>query len=363
MGMDICYLINQLAPGGAPTLLLDIVRQIDREDISFTVAFIEGDDTLVSDFEDAGAEVVSFDADFKFDPRALWRLFRFFRQRSFDIVHTHLPYAQTLGRLGSLIGEHGAVVSTQHNFQKHYHPITRNLEKATQPIDDTTVGVSKAVVEDFGGSTHSTDWRVIYNGADIESIRRKIKDSETDNLYETEGLSPDDHIILSVGRYVEQKRQKDIIRAIERRDMSSQLILVGWGPKESLLKETAKEYEIADRVTVTGRVSEVWPYYAVADTFVSASKLESFGIVFLEAMAADLPIIATEVPGAKEVLEQAESGVQSVPPGDILALAEVLEQSLNEPPTVDYTEAMEKFDIRKIASEHIELYEELQREI
>src|SRR5699024_7421472 len=97
--MKVCFLINQLAPGGAPTLLLDIVRHTDDEDIDYTVCFIEGENTLASDLEAAGARVVDFGAEFKFDPRAIWRLARFFQREEFDILHTHLPYSQTLGRV------------------------------------------------------------------------------------------------------------------------------------------------------------------------------------------------------------------------------------------------------------------------
>jgi len=46
--MDVCYLINQLAPGGAPTLLLSVVRTTDDPDVSFTVCYLEGDDALVA---------------------------------------------------------------------------------------------------------------------------------------------------------------------------------------------------------------------------------------------------------------------------------------------------------------------------
>jgi hypothetical protein len=113
--MKICFLINQLAPGGAPTLLLNIVTHTDADaNIDYTVCFIEGDDTLVSDFENAGARVVDFGAAFKFDPRALTRLARFFRREEFDVLHAHLIYSHTLGRVFGRLGGIETIVSTQH---------------------------------------------------------------------------------------------------------------------------------------------------------------------------------------------------------------------------------------------------------
>lgn len=109
--IDICFLINQLAPGGAPTLLLDIVTHTDV-DIQYTICFIEGDDSLALDFRAAGARVVDFGAEFKFDPRALSRMARFFREEEFDVVHAHLPYAQTFGRVFGRLGGANRIVST-----------------------------------------------------------------------------------------------------------------------------------------------------------------------------------------------------------------------------------------------------------
>jgi len=362
--MNICYLINQLAPGGAPTLLLDIVRQNKDPNIKYTIAFIEGDDTLVKKFEKSGAQVIDFNANFKFDPQAIWRIARFFRQHSFDIVHTHLPYAQSLGRVAAQLGKHEAIVSTQHNFSYHYHPVTRATERITRPLDDVTIAVSNAVKSEFNKSNKKTndEWRTIYNGVDIKKINKKIVAVDRTKIRGQNNISKEDHVFLCVGRYVKQKNQSDIIRAFSDIEINNiQLFLVGWGPNENKLKSMADDCGVSDCVTVTGQVPEVWPYYAASDTFVSSSKIESFGIVLVEAMAAGLPIVATNVPGAREVLNAASSGVKRIPPNNPAKMKCALTKYASKPIEIDYEKALNKFDIEQTTKDHLELYRELGR--
>ena len=358
--MDVCYLINSLGPGGAPTLLLNLVRELDGPNMDFTVTFIEGDNTLAEEFKKSGARVVDFDANFKFDPRALWRMASFFSRESFDVIHTHLPYAQTLGRIFSLFGDHKAVVSTQHNFAHHFHPITRTTEKLTRRIDDTTIAVSKAVKSSFFPNQDSHPWEIIYNGVDVSGIMEDLEDVNESDVRKQLGIPIDSHIFLNVGRLVKEKSQNDLIKAIanmENRD--AYLLVVGWGPKKRELQQLAAEENISHRVVFTGKKLDVFPYYAVADTFVSTSTIESFGIVLVEAMVAGLPIIATDVAGSSEVLNQARSGVQRIPPNSPDELVGYLDFSMSNSIDTGYEEALEKFDIKTIANSHLELYSNL----
>lgn len=371
--LNVCFLINQLAPGGAPTLLLDIVKHTDADaDIEYTICFIEGDDSLVTDFEDAGARVVDFGAEFKFDPRALWRMAQFFRREEFDLLHAHLPYAQTLGRLIAQVGIDGPVVSTQHNFPEQYHPITRILERVTRPLDNATIAVSQAVEQAF---THTAmghvypdrngRWCTIYNGVDVDRINAATADPNTQNVREKWDLGSG-LVFLSVGRYQPPKAQKALIRAMRYvvRDLpDATLLIVGWGPLEQELKQLVRDLQLEGTVIITGRAKPIEPYYAVADAFVLPSVSESFGIVFLEAMAAELPIVATDIPVVKEIIIDGETGLV-VPPNDPSQLANAMIR-LGDPELRrrfgrrGHTRVAERFDISRTTNAHINLYREL----
>ncbi|WP_436911252.1 glycosyltransferase [Halosimplex marinum] len=367
--MEICYLINQLAPGGAPTLLLDLVRRTDP-DVSYTVCFVEGDDSLVPDLREAGAEVVDFGASFKFDPRALGRMARFFRRREFDVLHTHLPYSQTLGRLSALLGTIGAVVSTQHNVPENYHPITRTLERTTRPLDDATVAVSAGVERAFRGAAHRYDgtledgWCTIYNGVDTDAFGTAVETADPDSLAVT--VADDATVYLNVSRYVPAKDQAtlvDAMAAVVDREPAAHLFVVGWGSEEESLRERVRRRGLDDDVTVTGRVPSVHPYYALADVFVSSSVFEGLPIAHLEAMAAGLPVVATDIPGVDEVVVDGETG-RLVPPESPDALASAMCDLASADRQSEFGRAGrqrvgEEFDIASTVEAHRRLYESL----
>lgn len=367
--MDVCFLINQLAPGGAPTLLLDIVKNTTTNEIEYTICFIEGDDDLVPDFKNAGVRVVDFGARFKFDPRTLARLARFFTQENFDVLHANLPYAQVLGRVFGWLGDQ-TIVSTQHSVAEHYHPITGTLERLTRPLDSRTVAISAGVERSFTGVAHGyepgmTDqWCTIYNGIDVAGFNERVHEAETTTLEANYGID-DEPVFVSVGRYVPAKSQHDLITAMEHVTDSypdARLLLVGWGELEDNLQAAANASGLAANVTLTGRVppADIHRYYALADAFVTSSTIEGLGIAGLEAMAAELPVVATSVPGLQEIVADGETG-QLVPPGDPKALADAMIAVLQADNYgyCGYERAAEIFDIRTTAAAYRSLYNEL----
>lgn len=370
--MNVCFLINQLAPGGAPTLLLDIVRHTDdAAGIEYTVCFVEGDDTLAPDFEAAGARVVDFGAAFKFDPRAIARLARFFRREEFDVLHAHLPYSQTLGRVSGRLGGVDRIVTTQHSLPEHYHPITRTLERLTRPLDAKTIAISEGVERAFTGTAHQYEpghdgqWCTIYNGIDVAGFNERATNADIAALKARHGVG-DGPVFVNVGRYVPAKAQHDLIVAMGRvveEYPDARLFVVGWGPLEDTLRKTAAERGLAANVTLTGRVppDDIHEYYVLADTFVTSSTLEGLGIAGLEAMAAELPVVATDVPGLREIVVDGTTGLL-VPPSapDRLAAGMVRAATTDEPYGANgYERAAAMFDIRTTAAASVALYREI----
>lgn len=367
--MRLCYLINQLAPGGAPTLVRDIIAELE-DNTSVTVCFIEGDDSLVDDLRRNGAEVVDFGAAVKFDPRALFRMVRFFSRRDFDIIHAHLPYAQILGRVCARFGNAEAIVSTQHNVPANYHPVTRTLERFTRPLDDATVAVSEGVERAFRGGSHRYDgtlvdgWCTIYNGIDVEGFTSAVESADCPTKHAM--IGDDDIVFLNVSRYVPAKAQDDLIDAmavVAEELPGAHLFVVGWGPHEGQLRDRVRDRELSNNVTVTGRVPSVHEYYSMADVFVSSSHFEGMPIAHLEAMAAGLPVVATNIPGVDEVVLEGQTGIL-VPRRDHRVLA----AAMLEMADAGYREglgsagrqrAVDEFSIKQTVASHRTLYKTL----
>lgn len=128
---------------------------------------------------------------------------------------------------------------------------------------------------------------------------------------------------IAVGRLIPRKAHTDLLQAFaDLRERDARLDLVGDGPLESSLRATAARLGIAKRVTFHGRVAEErkWELLSEADCFVSASLYEGFGVMFLEAMYAGVPMIATDEGGQMDFLVQGETALL-VPPRQPVQLA------------------------------------------
>jgi glycosyltransferase involved in cell wall biosynthesis len=138
--------------------------------------------------------------------------------------------------------------------------------------------------------------------------------------------------ILCVAHLYPRKGVDTLLRAFARLTADAVLRIVGIGPESERLEHLAHDLNIADRVQFLGHLpfTVLAAEYRNADVFALPTEQEGFGIVFLEAMASSLPIIATRVAAVPEVVEDGVTALL-VDPGDEAALAQTLEKLLRDP--------------------------------
>lgn len=364
----VCHVINSLGHGGAERLLVELTRKNigANTDFDMTVCSIEENDPLASELGEIGVKVQNFGASFKFDPRSILKMYRFFRQESFDIVHAHLPLAHSLGRMVGRVAGTKLIVSTQHNVADNYHPITRILEKSTRPLDVRTVAVSKGVRQSFSTPVFWADhWDVIYNGINVDDYNRSVRTADTGQIKDQWGIT-DDIVLLNVARHDPEKSQIDLIDAMPRvlkAEPNTKLLIVGDGELRGELEKRISGKGLSDSVELTGHVPSVTEYYAIADCFVSSSTREGLPITLLEAMASELPVVATAIPGVDELVVEGETGFL-VPPKSSIDLADrILELSdpirRREFGRAGFKRVRGNFDISNTLEKHLQLYREI----
>ncbi len=170
-------------------------------------------------------------------------------------------------------------------------------------------GVSDAVRDDIRRSI----WRVpaervitLHNMIDVEKTESQLLEKNAARKHLN--LSADDFLFGNMGRLVKNKDQETLIRAFAKIKPAcprAKLVIVGKGELETFLKNLAQELHVASDVIFTGFLQDSFRYMKAFDAYISSSSQEAFGRVLLEAMIAEIPIIATAVHGVPEVVGNA----------------------------------------------------------
>lgn len=186
-------------------------------------------------------------------------------------------------------------------------------------------GVSDAIRDDLyqdGWGLKGEQVITLPNSIDVPETMRNQLDRKT--ARKQLNLSPEAFVIGTVGRLHPAKDHLTLIHAMAlaidcRPDL--QLIIVGDGALERALQRAIAQHHLEGRVVLTGFIPEASRFMRAFDLYVSSSRKEPFGLVLLEAMVADLPIIATAVDGVPQVM--GDCG-RLVPPEDAVTLAEAI---------------------------------------
>jgi glycosyltransferase involved in cell wall biosynthesis len=147
------------------------------------------------------------------------------------------------------------------------------------------------------------------------------------------GARPGEKVLLALGRLSPEKGYPVLLRSFARlcaQGLAAQLCIAGSGPDLEKLTALAAELGIQDSVVFLGVRDDVPELLAAADILVHAAHFEGMPNVVMEAMHAGLPVVATAVDGACELIEDGVDGVL-VQPGDERALAEAVDEVLSDP--------------------------------
>lgn len=298
-------MINELNRGGAERLVLDIARRLaQNENVDPIVVVGQDRGELRDEFLSSDAKLISLNNNITElgIPTAITRLIKVLQNEEPDVVHSHLPFSHIVSRLASKICRIPHI-STYHNVADHKGHHKRLAENVTSHMTNKIICVSHGVKDTY---PNKSKFDVIPNAIDVELFSKAVKSSQTPDL----SIDLEDkEIILNVARCVKQKRQVDIIEVMRELDPADyHLIIVGNGPLRNDLQAQVDDYGVNNSVTITGYVEKIEPFYSIADVFVSASTNEGLPTTHLEAMAAELPIVSTDIPGVDEIVDHGDNG-------------------------------------------------------
>jgi glycosyltransferase involved in cell wall biosynthesis len=266
------------------------------------------------------------------DMRAYVHLSRLIRHRAYDVVHAHSSKAGVLGRLAAWRGHVSAVVYTPNAFAFLgardgwacwlYRTVERWLGWR---LTDALICVSRSEMALAEQCTIAPSNRLVLieNAIDPSRFDPTLAPAAAKSAL---GLDPSRPVVGYIGRLARQKGLDCLVRAAQQlvaAGQQAQFLLVGEGECEGALRRLVAAYDLQHHVVLTGYRIDVLHVLAALDIVVLPSLYEGLPYTLLEAMAAGRAIVATDVAGNRDLIQQGKTGVL-VPGGDAWALANAL---------------------------------------
>lgn len=315
--LKVVCLTPHLFIGGAERLMIDIFSRLDRRRFQPQWCCLEGDSADSAswrlELERAGIEVAVLASDQK--PKQQvgrlwrlivigWRLWRYLRKNRPDIVQTQL-FADVYRPIARLAGV-PIIISVEHNLDYDEPAWTRLAKIISRWAVDGIIAVSQAVKQDIIQRYHYLPGKieVIYNGVDLDKFFKPIDRSHLASQSQPVWR------LGAIGRLTKQKGFDVLIKALAAlpKEINWQCSIAGSGPQASHLNSLITKFGLSNQIKLVGLQTDVPKFLAGLDLLVAPSRWEGLGLVILEAGAAGVPVVASQIDGIVEIISHQNNG-------------------------------------------------------
>ncbi len=360
----VLLVIPTLDRGGAEKQLTLLAAGLPRPEFDVHVCLLTRLGPLAERLDAAGVPYTCIEKRGKLDPAAWLRLKRHIADLQPDLVHTWIFAANAYGRSAALSAGVKCVVGGERSIDpwKRWHElaIDRRLARRSAAILTNSSGV-----RDFyaGHGLPAELFRIIPNG--IEPAP-PVAQSRAELLAEL-GLPAGAKLIGAVGRLWPQKRMSDLVWAADQLKILREdfhLLILGEGPLRPRLERYIAQNELEHRVHLLGERGDVARFMPHFDVVCLASEYEGMPNVLLEAMAAGVPVVATDIAGNRDVVVDGQTGYL-VRVGHVPGFTKRLHELLGDPAlaaqlgAAGKTRVLTEFTVERMVERHAAVYREL----
>lgn len=354
----IAYILPNLDTDGGQAVVSTLVCNLDKSKYNAKLFVMAPSvkNKLTELIRCADIEIIFCDILESVQKNKLCRLYRIVRWLSRqintfspDIIHVHLDTLYSW--IYALIYNRKIIFTVHSQAQRIYNIVSANLFKIMQRRNLIIVtAVSRASANQFKECFGATDVKVIFNPVDIKHFKSdRARDSKSEVIF------------VNVARFNPVKNHEMLIKAFRlliEEESNVRLILIGEGEKYEEIKDMVNALNLTSKVDFRGEMIDVSPELNQADVFVLSSLSEALPVSVIEAMAAGLPIISTNVGGLHELVT--DNGILVEPSDELQLMKAMKELADNVPKRVRMGGLSEKyaqkFEVHEIVTEYEKIY-------
>jgi glycosyltransferase involved in cell wall biosynthesis len=360
----VLHLIGSTGLYGAERWVLALMRALDPDTVQSTLVNLVDDEYEVSEVVVAarrrGLAAMDFYTGGRFNPFSSIRMARWVREQNVSIIHGHGFKSDLFGFLTSRMAG-CAMMTTPHGWSVEKDRKLQMYEKLDRMLFrfmDLVCPLSPALKEGLSGSVHAERLKLIYNGVDIDEVQAlvSVKRNHSENF-----------VIGYIGRLVPLKNLETLLTSIQilKADRPHvRLVIVGDGPERANLENQVKHLCIEGNVEFLGFMDDAAACLSEFELFVLPSLSEGIPRCIMEAMAASVPVVVSDIPGNRSLVSNGKTGLLFTV-GDSSALADKIRYMMDHPDAAQKLalcakqKVEEEYSSRRMAGDYSGLYHEL----
>lgn len=323
----VLHVVSRLPVGGVENMLLKVVNGYDKKRFRASVCCIQSGGEIADELRRQGyrVEVLNRMQGHGFDIGAIRALCEFIKKEKIHILRTHQYHANLYGRIAGILTGVPVIIPSYHS--RYVSPNRPKLHRRLINLmlslfSDALVAVSGAVASDILSfdRVSKDKVRVIHNGIMLDDY---LQETDRQAMRKKFSLPSESLLIGSVGRLKPEKGHSLLLQAVSMARHKMAVAIAGDGPLRHNLEDQAKRQGL--NVFLPGMLppSEVPNFLKALDIFCFPSLWEGMPSALIEAMAAGLPVISSDIPAAREIL--GDCGVL-VPVNDVAALSAAIDE-------------------------------------
>ncbi|MDC0934732.1 glycosyltransferase [Pirellulales bacterium] len=325
------FVVTSMPVGGAETLLLNLIRKMDRRRFAPELICLKEPGPLGTELS-AEIPVHSQFIGGKYDMRVWWRLWRLMRrQRPAAVITVAAGDNMFWGRLAAWAARVPVIASALHSTG--WPDGVGRLNRMLTPLTDAFIGVADAHAEFLVEFERFPQHKVhtIHNGVDVEGFAPRASASVRERL----GIAASAPVVGIVAALRPEKNHALFLEGAQqilRKRGDGKFLIIGDGPEREGLETLAQQLGVAEAVQFLGNRSDVAELLGAFDVLALTSHNEANPVSILEALSSGCPVVASNVGSVSETVVPDETGLL-FPKGDVAAYAAAVEQLLASPET------------------------------